>query len=65
MLTTHLQLPPRLRLGGAIPLLPYSSPLNVLSGAQVKNEWSYNSAPPICLYWCTETPHCKETILTL
>jgi len=50
MLTTHLQLPPRLRTGGAIPLLPYMSPLNVLSGTNVKNEWSYTSTPPICLH---------------
>ena len=29
---------------------PYMSPLNVLSGAKVKNEWSYTSTPPVCLH---------------
>jgi len=38
-------------MSGAIPLLPYTSPLNVLSGTKVKNEWSYTSTPPICLHY--------------
>ena len=28
---------------------PYMSPLNVLSGAEVKNEWSCTIIPPVCL----------------
>jgi hypothetical protein len=26
------------------------SPLNVLSGAEVKNRWSYTAASPVCLH---------------
>jgi len=48
--TTHIHLSPGLRMSGAIPLPPYISPLNVLSGTKVKNEWSYTSTPPICLH---------------
>jgi len=32
-------------MSGATTPLPYMSPLNVLSGAEVKNEWSYTSNP--------------------
>jgi len=45
---SHLHLVVRLRLSGAIRLLPYMSPLNVLSGTKVKNEWSFTSTSLLC-----------------
>jgi hypothetical protein len=37
-------------MSGAIPLLPIHVSTKVLSGAEVKNQWSYTSASPICLH---------------
>jgi hypothetical protein len=36
-------------MSGAIPPLRYMSTINVLSGAEVENEWSYTYTSTICL----------------